>query len=402
MMDEEQAKVIALRELSINKHVSKGDFDKRFGELILAAECPEPFVTWLVNKAKICDLYTYGRLAPTESDVRAEILQPAVADDVKFANLGEKACAAKLWILCRAAMSTEVSASLVSTASDAPLTDLQEKSIKLAWMNRHAFALPDGMLLVQTLQGKLYRELVLKATPEISAYLLERLRTLACLDKKSMTLLQVQPGKAAEGIEVISDSVTGPMEVFRRARAFFHTVAYLCIADPSMFDLQTAVTASEKVLNFVQKTYEGRTPPVAFFVQAWAQTIHCFSEQLRMTTCMQLKEIVLNGSLWEAFWTSFQSGGGGPSSGALAIEDRDPNISAAVALARREAAQAQSARDRAANKEWWGNGNQTNRGFGGGGGAPRHKRGGGKGGHKGAGNSKGGSKAGKRKRGGNY
>ena len=398
MMDEEQAKVIALRELSINKHVSKGDFDKRFGELILAAECPEPFVDWLVNKAKIFDLYTYGRLAPTESDVRAEILQPALADDVKFANIGEKACAVKPWIVCRAAMATEVSASLVSTASDAPLTDMQEKSIKLAWMNLHAFALPDGMLLVQTLQGKLYRELVLKATPEISAYLLERLRTLACLDKKSMTLLQVLPGKAAEGIEVISDSVTGPMEVFRRARAFFHTVAYLCIADPSMFDLQTAVTASEKILNFVQKTYEGRTPPVAFFVQAWAQTIHCFSEQLRMTMCMSLKEMVLNGNLWEAFWTSFQSGGGGPSSGALAIEDRDPNISAAVALARREAAQAQSARDRAANKEWWGNGNQANTGFGGGGGAPRQKKGGGKGGPKGAGNSKGGSKGGKRKR----
>jgi hypothetical protein len=90
----------------------------------------------------------------------------------------------------------------------------------------------------------------------------------------------------------------------------------------------------------------------------------------------------------------------------LAIEDRDPNISAAVALARREAAQAQSARDRAANKEWWGNGNHANidsaswraSSFGGGGGAPRQKKGGGKGGPKGAGNSKGGSKGGKRKR----
>ena len=132
-------------------------------------------------------------------------------------------------------------------------------------------------------------------------------------------------------------------------------------------------------------------------MQAWAQTNQCYSEQLRMTTCMQLKEIVLNGNLWEAFWTSFQSGGGGPSSGALAIEDRDPNISAAVALARREAAQAQSARDRAANNEWWSNGSRANRitnVYG----APRQNKGGGKGGPKGAGNSKGGSKGGKRKR----
>ena len=133
---------------------------------------------------------------------------------------------------------------------------------------------------------------------------------------------------------------------------------------------------------------------MAFFVQAWAQTIQCYSEQLRMTASLKLKDIVLSGRLREAFGTSFQSGGGRPASGALAIEDRDPSISAAVGQARREAAQAQSVRDRAANMDWLENHNHNNRFPWGGDGGARHKKGGGKGGSK----HRGGGKTGKRKR----
>ena len=84
-------------------------------------------------------------------------------------------------------------------------------------------------------------------------------------------------------------------------RAFFHTVAYVCIADPIMLDFQTARTASEKVSAFIRRTYQGKSPPALFFVYAWAQTSHALAEHMRMRTETKVVKVVLNGSLWETF-----------------------------------------------------------------------------------------------------
>ena len=64
-------------------------------------------------------------------------------------------------------------------------------------------------------------------SPQIGVYPIERLRTLACFETKSTTLLTIQPWKAVEGVEVASDHVFGAREVYLRVRAFFHTVAYV-------------------------------------------------------------------------------------------------------------------------------------------------------------------------------
>ena len=108
--------------------------------------------------------------------------------------------------------------------------------------------------------GKIHRELT-AASPYMEVHPLERLRSLACVDPvKTATLLQIQPGRLVEGIEVVSDTVTGNLEIYHRVRAFFHTCAYVSIIDPSMFDFQTAINTSEKVFAFIQNTYQGRTP----------------------------------------------------------------------------------------------------------------------------------------------
>lgn len=98
------------------------------------------------------------------------------------------------------------------------------------------------------------------------------------------------------------------------------------MSDPSVLDLQTAMSASEKILVFVQKTCTGRPPPITFFVQAWAQTRHAFSEQLRVSWILKLKDIVQNGTLCQTFWASFVRGGSVISSCMLAIGGDDPNI----------------------------------------------------------------------------
>ena len=169
---------------------------------------------------------------------------------------------------------------------------------------------------------------------------MEQLRTMACLETKTATLLQIEPGEVVKGIEIASDSVAGHWQVYMRVRAFFFTCAYVCAADPSMFDLQTANAASEKVLNFLQHTYSGRPPPVSFFVLAWTQTCHLLSEALRLRKST-LKSIVLDGSLWESHWTSYiptQTGSGG-SRGQV---DTSPDILAEIRAAKRVADSAHS------------------------------------------------------------
>ena len=83
------------------------------------------------------------------------------------------------------------------------------------------------------------------------------MRTLACLETKITALLQVEPGRAVTGHEVVSDLVSGSFEVVARVRVFFHTNAYVCVGDPTMFDLQTAHTVSEKIFASIQRKYHG-------------------------------------------------------------------------------------------------------------------------------------------------
>ena len=103
---------------------------------------------------------------------------------------------------------------------------------------------------------------------------MEQLRTMACLETETATFLQIEPGKAVEGVEVAADTVSGHWQIYIRLRACFYTCAYVSISDPTMFDLQTSNTASEMVLPFLQHTYQGGGLLVPFVVLALAQTSH--------------------------------------------------------------------------------------------------------------------------------
>lgn len=128
---------------------------------------------------------------------------------------------------------------------------------------------------------------------------IERLRTLACFETKSTTLLNIQPGKAVEGVEVASDHVCGAIEVYLRVRAFFHTTAYVCIADPTMLDFKTEMTESEnRCSRSVGAPIRGESRPARFFMYAWAQTSHAPAEHMRMYTETKLNKLVHTGSLF--------------------------------------------------------------------------------------------------------
>ena len=123
------------------------------------------------------------------------------------------------------------------------------------------------------------------------------------------------------------------------------TMAYASIRKPAWFDLQTAVFASEKIFDLVQRTSNGRFPPLSFLIEAWANTVNHFAEQVRVTG-KPLVDFVLNTGIWEHkwTWTAPPVGGGGG-----AVVDLPRSLANDVADAAAQARQYQSLMDRQAN-----------------------------------------------------
>jgi len=290
-------------------------FEAKFEGLVQDSKCPTSFCDWL-GKQKLLDIESFGSAAASEILLKTDVTDVAKSDGVDFKNIGESSTVSTLWRACRRALPEGAQAAAVRGAMPDPascLSEGTEKGIKEKWSKRHSWIVSDSLLLIRPLQAKLHKELT-SVPPNMGVYAMEQLRTMACLETKTATLLQIEPGEAVKGVEIAADSVAGHWQVYIRVRAFFFTCAYVCVADPSMFDLQTANAASEKVLSFLQHTYSVRYPPVSFFVLAWTQTCHRISEALRIRDNPKLKSIVLDGSLWESHWTSYiptQNGSGG-------------------------------------------------------------------------------------------
>jgi len=178
-------------------------------------------------------------------------------------------------------------------------------------------------------------------TPSVEVVLIERLRLLCQSARDSGTLINASTMTASR-VEV--DQIHGPLEVYSRSRAWFMTMAYASIRKPAWFDLQTAVFASEKIFDLVQRTSGGRFPPLSFLIEAWANTVNHFAEQVRVTG-KPLSELVVNTGTWEHkwTWTAPQAVNGG------AAVDLPRYLANDVADAATQARQAQSQMDRQAN-----------------------------------------------------
>ena len=292
-----------------------------FKRLFDAAGGSEAFEKFLITQ-KIFEIGSYGVLAAIESDVKAEIMDPATTAGVSFELLGDKVAPKKLWALCRKHMALHKPASPLE--ADEPLPEETEKDIKHHWQSSHGFVLPDAWLLVATLQGKLWRG-VCQNPPRIEVLMVESLRTLANSEKPFGTQMAVVPGKAVEASAVIADAAVSQLDVYVRCRAWLMTLAYVTIRNKSYFDLQTAIFASEKILALVSQTFDdGHVAPTSFYVSAWASTVHYFSEQARVTSG-PLKSIVMNTGAWEHKWTCWQpnKNGGGATRG---VPDLPPAI----------------------------------------------------------------------------
>ena len=196
-------------------------FEAKFAQAVKTAGCPDDFVKWLISQ-KLINFESFGVAAPNEEKLAAEVTTVAESNGVKFATIGDKGCVAKLWRASRSAIDAGPTPGIPRVAPDpaAGLSEGADQTIKDLWMKRHNLALSDSVLLVRPLLARLHRELT-AASPFWGVYPMEQLRTMACLETSKATLLQIEPGKAVEGVEVAVDTISGHWQIYIRIRACF-------------------------------------------------------------------------------------------------------------------------------------------------------------------------------------
>ena len=263
---------------------------------------PKEFRDWFV-KVGVVEYEDVALACTLESEVALALNAQMKADGVADAeSLRGKIAMKKFWIACRGAYDEGKKVKEDNTAViEAPIGQRESTLIAAAWVKIHGFILPDSQMLVQTTQGRMWRDATAD-TPCISVWLAEQLRTRSCVNKKTGIMMALQAGKQMEVLDVIADSIDKSFELFVRARAFFMTLAYVSIMNPAWFPLQIAIQATDEILKFISATYSGRVPPVDFLVTAWAHTVHFFSEQIRIQN-KTAAEVVGNFGAWSQKWT---------------------------------------------------------------------------------------------------
>ena len=115
---------------------------------------------------------------------------------------------------------------------------------------------------------------------------------------------ELKPGVPIVMEEIIADEVLSSIQCYERGRAFFSTLVWVCIADPTMFAFQDAIFMEDRLLELIQTSVEGRRPPASHFTAAWAKMLRFFSDEIR-TSSRKLGVLVRETSSWTSFWTSW-------------------------------------------------------------------------------------------------
>jgi hypothetical protein len=242
--------------------------------------------------------------ADNAAEAKTVYAEPLIAKGFLKAELpGDAIKIKKFWIQCNDQYQLDRNPSAGTGEEEEAVIPLKEElSIQASWTFKHNFQLPDAQLLVRTSLGKLWRDYG-ASPPHISVWLAEQIRTRSNIHPHNGLRMSVVAGKTPVAENVIVDPVDVAFELFKRIRAFFFSLAYVSVLTPDWFPLQSAIIASEQIFEYVTATYNGRTPPIGFLVEAWAHTSHYFSEALRMGQKKRTAaEIIGNLGAWENKW----------------------------------------------------------------------------------------------------
>ena len=111
-----------------------------------------------------------------------------------------------------------------------------------------------------------------------------------------------------------------------------------------MLGFQTAMIAPAWVSQYIQHTFRARSPPVEFYVSAWAQTSHALAEHMRMGTEAKLMTLVFKGGPLGDALDVVRARRGGPS-GVLTMSDAFPQLLGELEAAKKLASPVQPERD---------------------------------------------------------
>ena len=265
---------------------------------------PPAFAQWLFSQ-QIVQSNHFAMVSTTEEGVD-KIMAMAEAAGFSFANLMERVAVRQAWAVCRKQLSSATDNSTNASGSDpdAKLPKETEDDLQAVWDKKHSFVIPDGWMLMPSLQVKMWRAMTAEKR-SMEVLLVEHLRPMSCSDRPVNQTLAIVAGRPIEAVPVMVDQVTRHIEIYTRTRAWFFTMAYIAARHPEFMDLQTAIYGSERVLHFLSVTYGNQLPPAAFFLTAWASTIHVFAETLRLTKT-PLKEQICSPATWEHLWSGWQ------------------------------------------------------------------------------------------------
>ena len=132
-------------------------------------EVSQKFMDFLVDQ-NVKSTDSFAILAGTESEVKDEIIKVAKGAGVPFDKLSDKVSVKKLWKACKSNVKSSEEAS--SSSLDAPLPKDTEIDIKTLWEKTHGFIMPEDWLLVESLQGKIWRD-VHSSPPKLDTILVE-------------------------------------------------------------------------------------------------------------------------------------------------------------------------------------------------------------------------------------
>ena len=284
-------------------------------DIAKSTKLPADMIAWFQSK-EYEDYSDVAMACSTAEATESKFVNPMKASDVKSAKddgIGVVKLR-KFWLACTDLLSKDRTPKKeVEPDEEATIPEVEALGISEQWINLHSYVLPDAHLLIDNQQGRMWRDFCAK-TKAVDVWLINKLRPRSCRSLPAGTAMAVVPGKLVKGVEVIVDDVAKSFDLFIRARAFFMTAAFVSVTDTTWFPLQSAVQASEVIMNLITATWEGRSPPVSFHISAWGTTVHHFSEQVRITK-RTLKEVVENIGAWEHNWKWSPSTSAAPNGG---------------------------------------------------------------------------------------
>ena len=275
--------------------------------LLVTAETPDEFEQFLISK-KLLQVDQLALMASDEDRLEDKIFPVLKAASVPLDDLTAQIAVKKAWSLARTSMRENKKVQLGSGAPTDVLPTPTRDNIVQTWKRFHNFNLSGERLLTEQLIKSLYNELKAEP-PKFSIYFLENLRTQCSLTSSSKIAMprDLKPGVPIVMEEVIADEVMSSIQCYERGRAFFSTVAWVCIAEPTMFSFQDSIFMDDRLLELIQTSVDGRRPPASHFVAAWAKMMRFFSDEVR-TSSRKLGALVRETSSWTSFWTTWSPG----------------------------------------------------------------------------------------------